>query len=228
MKKLLICLLVCTLLLSACSFVPTHMLDRDSDEDDNDKDSFRNPFAETAIETRAPIAPPNASVSVEVTFDRYIENGSEYAAIQGFDTAGNQLWVVTTALLPLSQLDRVTDIGRYEDRYYYIEDGAVMALNVVDGSLLWKNPDFRGAPLKDCVFIGQTGRIYLSGYFGPDIAVIEPDGSTAMIKALSDEYFWPCRLEVDEAAGVATVHMSAGPEGDTGSGDTNPITVEQP
>jgi len=27
---------------------------------------------------------------------------------------------------------------------------------------------------------------------------------------------------------VATVHMSAGPEGDTGSGDTYPITVDLP
>lgn len=226
MKKLLTCLLACTLLLSACSGSPIRV--RDLDKDDDDKDSFRYPFAETAIETRAPLATEAPDASVEVRYNRYVEGGSEYAAIQGFDGDGNQLWVVTTALLPLSQLQRVTDIGRFEDRYYYIEDGAVVALNVADGSVLWKNTEFRGAPLEDCVFIGETGRIYLSGYFGPDIAVIEPDGRTAMLSALSDEYFWPCRLEVDEAAGVATVHMSAGPEGDTSGGDTYPITVDIP
>ena len=219
MKKLLPCLLVCALLLSACSFIPSRV--RDLDDDDN-KQSIRKPFTESVIATTAPV------ISVNVTYNYYTENGSEYAAIQGFDTAGNQLWVVTTALLPMAQLARVTDIGRYEDRYYYIEDGTVMALNVADGTVLWKNTDFCGAPLEDCVFIGETGRIYLSGYFGPDIAVIEPDGSTAMIEALSTDYFWPCRLEVDEAAGIATVHMSAGPEGESSVGGTYPIVVNLP
>ena len=219
MKKLLPCLLICALLLSACSFVPTRVRDLD---DDDDKQSIRKPVTESVVATTAPV------MSVDVTYNYYAENGSEYAAIQGFDRDGNQLWVVTTALLPMAQMERVTDIGRYEDRYYYIEDGAVVALDVYTGSILWKNADFGGCPTEDCIVIGDSGRLYLSGFFGPDLAVIEPDGQATIYSSLTEDYYWPCRLEVDEAAGVATVYMSGGPEGDMGSANAHPIAVDLP
>lgn len=221
-EKLFAIILACALLLSACGTAPVRVRDFDDDEDDDKGDfHFSGSRVETAIATVAP--------QITVNFRHYFENGSEYGAIRGLDSNGNQVWVVTTALLPTAQMDRVTSIGQYLDRYYYIEDGDVVAIRVSDGAELWRNKDFGGSPTDSCIVIGEDGTVYLSGFFGPDLFVADINGKTLLKeRQISADYYWPCRLEIDTDAHKATVYMSGGPEGDMGSADAVPLEVDLP
>lgn len=219
MKKLLICLLVCTLLLSACSFVPTHMLDRDND---NEKENNRSPFVETDIVTTA-----HADYGT-VAFDHHYEM-QEWAVITCTNQDGSIRWQVETDHYEAAQLSQVVEIGQYQDRYYYI-NGSLIALSIHDGSELWRTDDSTTQPMDDCIFIDEHGTVYLAGYFGPDFWVVDKNGNTLKyVECFSSDYCKPNHLDIDFERGIATVYMSFGPNGYDGIPEEGiPFEVELP
>lgn len=170
------------------------------------------------ISTEAPTEalPPEttAPVQISVTFEHFYDM-DEYGILTATDGAGNVLWVYETEHYA-AQLDLVVDVGQWEDRYYLIDGGNLVALCLSDGTLLWRNTDFSGSPAgEDAMLIDTDGTVYLCGYFGPDFAAVSSQGVTLhLTDTLNSNYFWAYRLEKD--GNTVTIYFSGGLKGDIG------------
>ena len=159
---------------------------------------------------------PQASVNT-VTY-AYLTDGctQEYARITAYDQAQNEVWVYETPHLDMAQLVRVAPIGSWQDRYYFVEDGAVVALDIATGEVLWKNSDFGGCPAgEEAVAIDGDGTVYLCGFFGPDFFAVNAEGTTlTKTDSLNADYYWAHKLVLQDS--FVMVYFSGGPEGDMG------------
>ena len=153
---------------------------------------------------------------INVFFEYKTSDSQEYATLTGFDPDGNAVWSWDTERYEMAQLERVSDIGQWQDRYYYVEDCAVVAVDTASGEILWRNGDFGGCPAGlDASLIDEDGTIYLCGFFGPDFFAVDADGNTLkQIDSFDEDYYWAYKLTKDGS--IITVHLSGGPEGDVG------------
>ena len=132
--------------------------------------------------------------SVSVRFEHIYTDSQEYAVLTAEDEAGNELWSRTTESYECAQLDAVCELAANGGTYYYAEDGAVVALNLADGTELWRNADFGGSATGFA--FGEDGTLYVCGYFGPDFFAVDVDGNTlAMIDMLEEGLYWPYEMQ---------------------------------
>ncbi len=148
-------------------------------------------------EADAPAIPTESTPSAvaNVQFDFVNNEGSNYAYIFGRDTAGQLLWSYKSDIYRNStQLPKVSEILQHGDRYYFCEDGQIVALDISSGKVLWRNVDFGGAcPIGE---VDNNGILYLSGYEGPDFYAIDGDGNTlCRIDKLDPDFYWPMELK---------------------------------
>lgn len=145
-----------------------------------------------------------ASIRFETRAD-----GVESGVITGFGDAGEELWSYQSGEYELAQCSALAGIGVYGSTFYFVEAGTVTALNLKDGSILWKNKGFEGSPSAH-TFDGN-GTLYLCGYLSPDLYVINANGKTEHeTVTFDDAYFWPSDIEVDGK--YARIHMDAHPD----------------
>ena len=144
---------------------------------------------------------------------------TEYAQITGVGESGEILWDYTTDQYESAQMYQTSEIGRTADRYYFCENGTVVALDPNTGEVLWKNADFDGAPAQDqSCLIDENGTVYLCGYLGPDFYAVDADGNTIFrTSTFSEDYWWPYALEKQGDQMAITFEMSSeGSESENG------------
>ena len=153
----------------------------------------------------------DAPTAVRVRFQR--TEPAESALIEGLSEDGKVVWSRKTEVHPVAQLDRINPVGVRGDGYFYVEDGVLYKLDLEDGSVLWSNDSFGGSAYASD--FGADGSIYLTGYFGPDLCVIGPDGTTKQIvEAFDENYFWPAGLRC--LGDRISLSYDSAPEGSTG------------
>lgn len=215
MKRMMILLLALVMLLAGCAASTSDYDIPDDREDETIQATPEEPTAEPTEATEAPTAP--AWEGYEVTYEYLIsKEGQEFCVLTGIDPAGNTAWTYISESYDMAQLERLSDIGRFQDRYYFVEDGSVVALEVCTGDVLWINDDFGGGySMEKSAMIDDDGCVYLCGFFGPDFFAVDAAGNTLQkIECLDPDYYWAYRLEqVDQQI---EVHLSGGPEGDVG------------
>lgn len=145
---------------------------------------------------------------VSVNFDHNTSDPvKESAIVTGLDDAGNVVWTYETGKYDQAQLSRISDVGMNGEGYYLVEGESVVALNLADGSVLWKNSDFGGAAARS-VF-GADGTIYLCGYFGPDFFAVDKDGKTLKkIESFSNDYIWADGITYEGDKVIVSLHKS--------------------
>lgn len=125
------------------------------------------------------------------------DSGNEYAVFTGLNARGDAVWTYTTGSYPLAQLDLINDIGAFGDNYYLVEDGSIFALRIADGSVRWVNDAFGGSA--SCSVFDDQGTLYLCGYLGPDLFIVDADGETVRkIDSFDSEYLWPYQIAYQE------------------------------
>lgn len=133
----------------------------------------------------------------KVVFHRQDREDYEQVTITGFSQQGVEVWNYTTDKYMKTELERITEIGQYNDRYYLAEAGTLHVFNVPDGSTLWTNSDFQGTAT-DYVF-GEDGSLYICGYYGPDLFAVGPGGNTLnRTSSFSNEYQRPYQITLGE------------------------------
>ena len=133
--------------------------------------------------------------------------GEEFAVITGNDDNGITLWSITTGHYGAAQLDQVSEIGIRNDMYYYVEDGAVITLDLTDGTQIWRNADFNGG-LSGFDF-GNDGTLYICGYLGPDFYAVDKDGRTlSHIESFDPDYYWAYGVKCDGDQVLVTMEGS--------------------
>jgi len=135
--------------------------------------------------------PENESETI-INFDQLYENGNEYAVITAYSPEGDELWTYTTDHYMASQLNQVSKLGIYDDCYYLSESGSVVALDMLNGEILWKNEEFGGSA---SAVLFEDDRIYLTGYYGPDLFVLSMEGETIhRVGSFHEDMYWPYDL----------------------------------
>lgn len=131
--------------------------------------------------------------AVRVNFERFYEGLYECAIITGIDSRGDTIWTYQTKYMA-ADLDCVSEIGVRDDCYYFVEDGSVIAMNLSDGTVKWKNDSFVGSGT--AFAFGDDGSLYICGYYGPDFFAVDKDGNTInRIENFDSNYFWSYKME---------------------------------
>ena len=111
------------------------------------------------------------------------------------DSSGKEMWTYQSGEYPVAELNTVEFLTVADGKVYLNENGTVIALNKDTGETVWQNPDYKGAMSAFCM--DREGRLYLAGYYGPSLCVIDKDGSTVKkVDSFGDGYIWPVRLEL--------------------------------
>lgn len=148
--------------------------------------------------------------AVKVELNSFSENNKEYAVIRGMDNNDAEIWSHTTGYHERTELEQISEIGMYENQYYYCEGGKAVSLSLADGSVLWENNEFGGASAHSA--IDNNGTVYMCGYYGPSFFAVDKNGKTlGKIDSFGDEYYWPYEIEIIDDSTVA-VTLEHGPD----------------
>ena len=154
------------------------------------------------------LQPEPAEISFETVPDPN-NPAQSFSTITAYDESHQQLWQYQTATVQMAQIDVNTSLGQHGDRYYIQEEQHIVALDVRDGSVVWKNPEtFTGPSVAfadDCICV--------STIMTPQFAAISYDGTTLKtIDSLDPGAYW--EGYISQAGSTTTV-----------SGDEATITV---
>ena len=141
---------------------------------------------------------PAKAQYITVDFMRYdITSTQETAWMKGYDTSGNQLWYYQCTYLDKAQLPRISWIGVNNELVYFVEDGDIVALDLGTGYEKWRNKDFGGSPAEKAFVFSSSGKLYISGYYGPDFFVVDKNGKTiAKRQSMTNgKSYWPWKME---------------------------------
>ncbi len=164
-------------------------------------------------ETSAPEVTPEAVVedtpepmgpeAVEFEWNTRGDGTNERLELSGKDENGVLLWKYE-AESPATELSPYTDIGPREGAYYLVDKGSVVALRLDNGKEIWRNDEFKGAGASFAW--DDTGKLYLCGFYGPSLFVIDESGNTVhRIADIDSRYAWENTLSW--ADGVLTLHF---------------------
>ncbi|HIY01825.1 MAG TPA: protein kinase [Candidatus Blautia faecipullorum] len=146
-----------------------------------------------------------------VKFERKTDDPyNEYGVVTGVSSAGSTVWTYTTGIYERTELNRVSEIGVHNGRYYMVEDGTVRVFNVKDGTSVWSNRDFGGCVSASA--FDENDSLYLCGYYGPDLFIVDGNGGTInRVDSFDTQYVWPYELVLED--GLAAITFEGTPSG---------------
>ena len=172
--------------------------------------------------TGEPVTTPEPVLSVQDALESTVtdvrmacftdeEDGTMYANITGY-IGEKGVWFYSTEKYPMTELDPITEIGCTEELYLLCAGGEITALDMETGDVVWCNREFGGAsPAYD---LDAEGNLYLTGYYGPDLYVIDRNGNTlCRVDQLDPQYYWPVAVRKADEKNVE-VTFSMGPQED--------------
>ncbi len=143
-----------------------------------------------------------------IVFKHFMENGMEYATVTSYDKEGKTLWTYKTDSYEGAQCNRVSEIGQQNGYFYLVEDGAVAALDELTGEIVWKNEEFIGAGTEKGYVFDKNGTLYISGYLGPDLFIVDKNGKTLYRKDSFEKGYWPYEMELKDE-NILRIHVAA-------------------
>lgn len=166
-----------------------------------------------AIETELDVLKQKTTVVKDISFERLLSE-TESAVITGLDESGNPVWQYTTEKYERTELWRIEEIGIWARCYFFVENGAVVALNADTGEELWRNGDFQGSFIDESsYYIDGSGTIHLCGYYGPDFFAVDINGQAlCRISSFSSDYYWASSIQPFNDT-VLCVELLGGPDG---------------
>ena len=119
-----------------------------------------------------------------------IQNNLESATLTAEDMNGRIVWTYNSPAYPVTELDNFRLITN-EGYIYLVEAGTIKLFDFYTGKIKWINPDFMGSPTEDCYEFSSSGKLYIGGYYGPDLFVVDRDGKTIRrVDSLCPGSYW--------------------------------------
>lgn len=169
--------------------------------DDRSKDECNYPMIDAldAVKLAENGYEKNNATSVKFTLNSIEEDNGvlESAVIDGLDDQNQVVWTYETEAYGCVDYDRVSEIGMKNDIYYFVEDHAIIALNVSDGSILWTNEEFWGSP--ETYIFDENGNLYICCLYGPDLFIVNEKGKTlySIYRFDENEFMTPTQIKYD-------------------------------
>ena len=158
---------------------------------------------------------PLTYTAYQVVYNIMTEGGEESAVFQGIDPNGSLVWTYETGSYPMAQLSRITPLASFQDVYYLVEGGKVVALDIATGEIRFENPEFMGCPAPDAFFIDEYGYLCLAGYDGPDFFLMDPQGHT-LRRGLPEDTPYCMPYEITREEDQIVIHMESDGQGNSG------------
>lgn len=109
--------------------------------------------------------------------------------ITGLDQDENVVWTIETEKSPAAEITANTEIGIYEDRYYYAHCGVIYAVRLRDGKEIWHSASSHGSMTG--TDFGSDGTLYYCSFYGPDFGAIDKDGNELYeVERFYPGYYW--------------------------------------
>lgn len=107
------------------------------------------------------------------------ENNLEHATLTAKNDAGRTVWTYNSGYYPAAELSNFHLITNDDDgSIYLVENGSIKCLNFYTGRVEWTNYDFGGSPTDYSYTFSSSGKLYIAGYYGPDLFVVDTNGRT--------------------------------------------------
>ena len=133
---------------------------------------------------------------VRVCFEILSDKKGVSAKITGLSKEDKTLWTYKSDSFEPTELSQVDAVGRWEDRFYFAAGGSLYALDIADGTILWEDDTFHGASVSSV--IDEDGTIFASGFYGPDMHVVDKDGKVlGSIGSFDEDAWWPYNVRID-------------------------------
>lgn len=135
------------------------------------------------------------------------ENASVIGHITAYDTDDNILWEYYTGEIMVGQYDNLQEIGERDNGYYFVADGVLFCLSKYSGRVLWLYDKHNGVGASCSYAFDEDGTIYIGGYEGPRLAVIDKDGKELYYYTHDtliadsnelDDYYWLYDLKLED------------------------------
>ena len=126
-----------------------------------------------------------------ITMNSWNDNNYEHCSLTGIDpTSGNVLWNTYLGAATATELQSGSYLGINNGLAYAVFDGSVYIIYPQTGAILMKNSDFGGSC--SAYTFSSSGKLYMSGYYGPDFYVMNADGTTlSRVNSINSQYYWP-------------------------------------
>lgn len=176
MKRIIkfVCILVVLFLFAGCT--STDEGKAETNESEETKASVANSSESKEIDKKEKILVKDFSVN---EIDEEIDNIPMYhLSIDAKDDTGNIVWNYKTSNGIRAELEANQFLGKYKDRVYISESGAIVALDLNTGNEIWKNSDFETGGI--CFAFDQKDSIFFTGYYSGDIYGIDKDGRSIL------------------------------------------------
>ncbi len=145
----------------------------------------------TLPDTPAPTEEPGPLPAVRVELTREDSGREEKVRITGLDELGRTVWERTDTAEPRQWHVMIEEIGLWQDHYLYNNSGAVICLQLADGSELWRSDDFGGDSISGLID-ERNGNVYLCGKYGPDFFACDAEGKTLnLTRNAAEGFYWP-------------------------------------
>ena len=137
------------------------------------------------------------------------KNDKEYGVFVATDQSDKELWRYTTVDHRHTELKGFGEIGIENGMYYLYDDNHVIALDLQTGSEIWRCPFTGGNASFD---FDDAGTLYICGYYGPDLVVIDKEGEQLkQIERFDTGYYWADEINCQQDKII--VKLSGGPDG---------------
>jgi len=153
--------------------------------------------------------------SYTLTAQRDFAEDGEHLTLSCASASGEELWRKVTMVNEVGQMNETEAFlgGTAEAprAMLYTTVEGLMSLDVGTGDAVWTlTPDQVRLGAGQAHFVDEQGRMYISGYDGPDPVCIDMDGNVLWkASAGSDDIFWPYQITVTDE-GVVTEYENMG------------------
>ncbi len=120
-------------------------------------------------------------------------SGYEVVGVLKAYQGGNLIWEFTTPVGPMTELAVVSDMYRNGDTAYLSAHSTLYALDVTTGEIKWTVNEVGAS---NVIVFDTYGNIYISGYYGPNVVVIDANGRL-LYRENDTNYGWVDMLELE-------------------------------
>ncbi len=193
----------CFLLVNKEVEIRDNIIEKDYSNNKNVGETIANEFAHEnnleRINENVEVVENNEDYIIEKEKDADEGNNSDNYSVNFYKrnkTNNEIIWTYKTVEGPYTELETIEYLGT-TDKYMYInEAGTITVLDIETGKKVWQNSDYNGASSVFC--FDRQKNLYMSGYYGPDLCIIDKDGNTVRkIEDFKNEYaVWPDKLYI--------------------------------
>ena len=115
----------------------------------------------------------------------------EHCSLQGINpNTGQVIWNTYLGSGIETELSVGDYLGINNGFAYAVFDGSVYVLDPETGYVLLVNSDYKGR--SPAWTFSSSGKLYLCGYYGPDLFVMDTDGKTlCRVNSFNNKLYWP-------------------------------------